>query len=121
MLTWNSLTKSQKRWVENVSKILPDCVTNGYITATQCYDSFKLLEKQRVSGSPKIGYPNWLFKLNKIKRGIYLFPAEGVTVQKASQSLSGKAEPIVITNRVSEEDKSFLNDLKAFGIDIKVS
>lgn len=50
-----------------------------------------------------------------------MFPAEGVTVQKASQSLSGKAEPIVITNRVSEEDKSFLNDLKAFGIDIKVS
>jgi hypothetical protein len=48
MLTWNSLTKSQKRWVENVAKILPDCVTNGHITATQCYDSFKLLEKQRV-------------------------------------------------------------------------
>jgi hypothetical protein len=121
MLTWNSLTKSQKRWVEHVSKILPDCVSKGYITATQCYDTFKELEKQRVSGTPKIGYPNWLFKLNKIKRGIYLFPAEGVTVQKASQSLNNKTESIVITSRVSEEDKSFFNDLKAFGINIKIS
>ena len=121
MLTWNSLTKSQKRWVEHVSKVLPECLSKGYITATQCYDSFKELEKQRVSGTPKIGYPNWLFKLNKIKRGIYLFPAEGVTVQKASQSLIGKAEPIDISSRMPEEDKSFINDLKAFGIDIKVS
>ncbi len=121
MLTWNSLTKSQKRWVEHVSKVLPECVETGYITATQCYDSFKELEKQRVSGTPKIGYPNWLFKLNKIKRGIYLFPAEGVTVQKASQFLSNKNDPIAISSRVSEEDKSFISDLKNFGIDIKVS
>ena len=68
MLTWNSLTKSQKRWVEHVSKVLPECLSKGYITATQCYDSFKELEKQRVSGTPKIGYPNWLFKLNKTNR-----------------------------------------------------
>ena len=46
MLTWNSLTKSQKRWVEHVSKVLPECLSKGYITATQCYDSFKELEKQ---------------------------------------------------------------------------
>ena len=50
-----------------------------------------------------------------------MFPAEGVTVQKASQSLIGKAEPIAISSRMPEEDKSFINDLKAFGIDIKVS
>ena len=121
MLTWNSLTKSQKRWVEHVLKVLPDCSTKGYITATQCYDSFKQLEKQRVSGTPKIGYPNWLFKFNKIKRGYYLFPAEGVTVQKASQSIVGNTETISIPERISEQEMNFYQDLKSFGIDIKAS
>lgn len=121
MLTWTSLTNSQKRWVEHVSKILPDCISKGYITAKQCHDSFKQLEKQRVSGIPKIGYPNWLFKLNKIKRGFYLFPAEGVTVQKASQSLVGNTESISIPDRISSQDMNFYQELKSFGINIKVS
>jgi hypothetical protein len=123
MLTWSSLTKSQKRWVEHFAKILPHCKTKGYITGVECRIAHKRMKKERATGGPKFGKANWLFRANKLKRGFYLFPAEGVTVQTAMESISGKNKTVVIEmpKRLSEEDKSFYNDIKAFGIDIQFS
>jgi hypothetical protein len=121
MLTWNSLTKSQKRWVEHFAKLLPECVEKGYITGVQCRILHKKMKKERAAGGPVFGKANWLFRSNKLKRGLYLFPADGVTVQKAMNSISGQNTTITvpISSRISEDDKSFFNDIKAFGIDIK--
>jgi hypothetical protein len=123
MLTWDSLTKSQKRWVEHFAKILPDCKTKGYITGVECRIAHKRMKKERATGGPKFGKANWLFRANKLKRGFYLFPAHGVTVQTAMQSISGDNSTIVIPvkPRLSEDDKSFYNDIKAFGINIQIS
>lgn len=123
MLTWDSLTKSQKRWVEHFAKILPDCKTKGYITGVECRIAHKRMKTERASGGPKFGKANWLFRANKLKRGYYLFPAQGVTVQTAMQSISGENSNIVIPAkpRVSEEDQLFYNDIKAFGINIQIS
>ena len=121
MLTWNSLTKSQKRWVEHFSKLLPECVEKGYITGVQCRILHKKMKKERTTGGPVFGKANWLFRANKLKRGLYLFPADGVTVQKAMNSISGQNTTISvpISSRISEDDKSFFNDIKAFGIEVK--
>lgn len=121
MLTYDSLTKFQKRWVENVSRIFPRCAETGIITAKECIKAYSLLKNERSDDGSKIGYPNWLFTTNKLKRGVYLFPAKGVTTQTVSLQSKEKTEvkPLTIPERdVHKDDKQFFDDLASHGIDV---
>jgi|TARA_B100001093_G_scaffold143388_1_gene135850 hypothetical protein len=120
------LTKFQKRWVDNMIVVYPELETGGAITLEKCTEGIvKLKEKHAEDPSfPKIGTPNWNYKINKIDKGIYFFPAPGADSEMAIR----EAEDIKISRLPKpkfvikdEEDADFVQELKDFGIDIDVA
>ena len=125
MITFDTASPAQKRWVEAVLTVLPNLAKTGVIAGKDCYYAHMQLLKNRKAGSPKIGYPNWLFKTNKIRPGIYFFPARGLnkeSVIKSAQLSNLKttlsAIPTSKTAINSEEDKKFFSDLAQNGINV---
>jgi len=126
MLTYELLTKFQKRWVDAVSQLYPQCIESGSITAVQCIEAYRILKTKRADGIGKVGYPNWLFNKNKIKRGLYMFPAKGVTISKwmqtttQSKNTEQKSSPVIIPDReIDPKDKQFFDDLSSHGLNFK--
>lgn len=127
MLTYDKLTKSQKRWADAMMDFYPKLKQGGVITLGECYHASTTLYKQRIAGvTPKIGYPNWLFGVNKIRRGVYFFPAPGTEPDAAIQAdsannLQKRLDKKDAFEVRSEADEEFLNELLEAGIDIKVA
>ena len=126
LVGYDNLTKFQRRWVDNMIEIYPDLVSGGAITLEQCTEVIvKLKEKHTKDPSfPKIGTPNWNYKINKIDKGIYFFPAPGADPEMAVR----EAEDIRISRLPKpkfvikdEEDAEFVKELKDFGIDIETT
>ena len=126
LVGYDNLTKFQRRWVDNMIEIYPDLVSGGAITLEQCTEGIvKLKEKHTKDSSfPKIGTPNWNYKINKIDKGIYFFPAPGADPEMAVR----EAEDIRISRLPKpkfvikdEEDAEFVKELKDFGIDIETT
>ena len=126
MLTYDKLTKSQKRWAHAMMDFYPKLKDGGVITLKECWHASTTLYKQRAEGAPKVGYPNWLFGINKIRRGVYFFPAPGTEPQQAIaqdsqnnlQKRLDKKDAFVVE---SKADEDFLNELLEAGIDVKVA
>ena len=75
MLKFSDLTLAQKRFIVAVIEHTPALKKTAQITLKECgaiYDALRA-QRQGVKGD-KIGYPNWLFKANKIERGMYQLP-----------------------------------------------
>ena len=75
MLKFSNLTLAQKRFIVAVIEHDPAIKQSKSITLKQCgevYDTLRA-DRQGVKGE-KIGYPNWLFKANKVSRGVYGVP-----------------------------------------------
>ena len=126
LVGYDNLTKFQRRWVDNMIEIYPDLVSGGAITLEQCTEGIvKLKEKHTKDPSfPKIGTTNWNYKINKIDKGIYFFPAPGADPEMAVR----EAEDIRISRLPKpkfvikdEEDAEFVKELKDFGIDIETT
>jgi hypothetical protein len=123
MITFDTASPAQKRWVDAVLTVLPNLAKTGVITGKDCYYAHMQLLKNRKADSARIGYPNWLFKTNKIRPGVYFFPAKGLnkeTVIKSAQLSNLKntlsAMPTKAVN--SEDDKKFFSDLATNGINV---
>ena len=126
LVGYDNLTKFQRRWVDNMIEIYPDLVSGGAITLEQCTEGIvKLKEKHPKDPSvPKIGTPNWNYKINKIDKGIYFFPAPGADPEMAVREaedirISRLPIPKFVIN--DEEDAEFVKELKDFGIDIETT
>jgi len=74
MLKFNALTLAQKKCVVALIEADPSLKKTGEITLKQVVTITQDLAARRDAGAPKIGYPNWLFKANKIEKGLYKLP-----------------------------------------------
>ena len=74
MLNFNELSMSQKKAVVAIVQHTPALKKTGRVTLKEIVAITQDLAAKRSQGAPKIGYPNWLFKENKVERGIYQLP-----------------------------------------------
>lgn len=74
MLKFNDLSMAQKKCVVALIEAQPSLKKNSKISLKEVVSITQGLAAKRDSGAPKIGYPNWLFKSNKLERGLYQLP-----------------------------------------------
>jgi hypothetical protein len=74
MLKFADLSFSQKKFVVAVIEHHPEFKTNTQMTLKQVGEITQAWAKERANGAPKVGYPNWMFKANKIEKGLYQLP-----------------------------------------------
>lgn len=74
MLKFADLTMAQKKCVVAILEAQPSLKKAGVISLKAVVSITQDLASKRDAGAPKIGYPNWLFKANKIERGVYQLP-----------------------------------------------
>lgn len=74
MLKFADLSMSQKKCVVALIEHSPALKKSGRISLKEVIAITQELAKNRAKGGVKIGYPNWLFKSNKVERGVYELP-----------------------------------------------
>jgi len=74
MLKFADLTMAQKKCVVALIEAQPSLKKTGKISLKEVVSITQDLASKRGSGGVKIGYPNWLFKANKVERGVYQLP-----------------------------------------------
>jgi hypothetical protein len=74
MLKFASLTLAQKRFVVSYLEANPSVKTNPKVTLKEVSAHYNELAANRDATGVKLGVPNWLFKANKVDRGIYQMP-----------------------------------------------
>ena len=74
MLKFASLTLAQKRFVVSFVEANPSVKTNPKVTLKEVSAHYNELAANRDATGVKLGVPNWLFKANKVERGIYQMP-----------------------------------------------
>lgn len=65
---------AQKKCVVALIEAQPTLTSNSNISLKDIVSITQALAIKRSSGGTKIGYPNWLFKTNKVERGMYQLP-----------------------------------------------
>lgn len=75
MLKYKDLTKAQRRVIDTYLEHYPDLAKKDTITFHEINRIHVDLYKRRSEGVERVGYPNWIFKNNKIERGVYWFPS----------------------------------------------
>jgi hypothetical protein len=74
MLKFANLTLSQQKCVVALIEHTPSLTKDGRITLKEVVAITQDLAEKRTAGGVKIGYPNWLFKSNKVEKGVYQLP-----------------------------------------------
>jgi hypothetical protein len=74
MLKFVELSMAQKKCVVALIEAQPSLKKNGKISLKEVVAITQDLASKRTAGAVKIGYPNWLFKTNKVERGVYQLP-----------------------------------------------
>lgn len=74
MLKFASLSLAQKRFVVSYLEANPSVKTNPKVTLKEVSAHYNAMVAQRDANGVKLGVPNWLFKANKVDRGIYQMP-----------------------------------------------
>lgn len=94
MLKFSDLSMAQKKCVVALIEAQPSLKKNGVISLKAVVSITQELASKRKSGAPKIGYPNWLFKANKIERGVYQLPVPtAAELSQYTKDLANKATP----------------------------
>ena len=95
MLKFADLSMAQKKCVVALIEADASLTKNGKITLKQVSAITQDLAANRDKGAVKIGYPNWLFKSNKLEKGLYQLPlptAKELSVYQ--QAVESKANPV---------------------------
>jgi hypothetical protein len=74
-MNYTDLSSTQKRVVDEMIKINPLLATHSTITRVEVEDCWFEMQRRRALGGPKIGYPSWLLKGEKVSRGVYKWPS----------------------------------------------
>jgi hypothetical protein len=150
MLKFSDLSMSQKKAIVAIVNHTPSLKTQGTVTLKEIITITQDLAAKRSEGAPKIGYPNWLFKENKVERGLYQLPVptEAEVSEYNSAANAPKAtkkakspKKVVVRSKIKtidperdrlqsiigdmdedygQSDFEFLEELRANGIDIGV-
>ena len=116
-MNYTDLNKTQRRCIDAFIKLHPHLASKISITRPEVEEIFFTLLAERANGGPKIGYPTWLTKYDRIARGVYDFPSPdakfhiGVLPIDSIDSL-----PIKKIDVSNEEDVEFFTDLKEYGL-----
>lgn len=76
MLTYDKLSPGQRRWVTMVQFFHPEIVDTISFEEVHTFHT-EFMGMRNTDPKFKVGLPNWLFKENRIGKGLYFFPAEG--------------------------------------------
>jgi hypothetical protein len=101
MLKFADLSMAQKKCVVVLIENQPSLKKNGKISLKEVVAITQDLASQRDAGGVKIGYPNWLFKSNKVEKGIYQLPLP------TEHDLSDYAKASVKPTKVNKVAKAF--------------
>jgi hypothetical protein len=95
MLKFADLSMAQKKCVVALIEADASLSKNGKITLKQVSAITQDLAANRDKGAVKIGYPNWLFKANKLEKGLYQLPLPTAKELSAyQQAVESKANPV---------------------------
>lgn len=95
MLKFSTLSLAQKKCVVALIEHTPALTKTGKITLKEVTAITQDLASQRDQGAMKIGYPNWLFKANKVEKGVYQLPLPtAAELSKYQQELNAKMNPV---------------------------
>ena len=95
MLNFANLSFSQKKFVVSVIENFPQYKESGKITLKEVVDITQDWAKKRSEGAPKVGYPNWMFKANKLEKGLYQLPVPSADELNAyAEEAEAKANPV---------------------------
>ena len=100
MLKFASLSLSQKKCVVVLIEANPSLKKDGKISLKEVVAITQDLASKRASGAPKIGYPNWLFKSNKVERGLYQLPLP--TDKELSDYTQSSTKPTAVKQKVAK-------------------
>ena len=92
MLKFANLSLSQKKCVVALIEHTPALKKTGRITLKEVTAITQDLAAKRSAGGVKIGYPNWLFKSNKVEKGVYQLPVP--TEQELSDFAKASVKPV---------------------------
>lgn len=97
MLKFASLSTSQKKCVVALIEADPTITERGgKISLKEVVAITQDLASKRDQGAPKIGYPNWLFKSNKVERGLYQLPLPNeLELSQYAKEIASKSTPTV--------------------------
>lgn len=100
MLKFANLSMSQKKCVVALIEANPSLKKDGKISLKEVVAITQDLATKRASGAPKIGYPNWLFKSNKVERGLYQLPLP--TDKELSDYTQSLTKPTAVKQKVAK-------------------
>lgn len=109
MLKFADLSMAQKKCVVALIEAQPSLTKNSKISLKEVVSITQDLASKRSAGAPKIGYPNWLFKSNKVERGMYELPVPNATeLSQYTKDLTNKpaSSKIVKNKKVVKVTKS---------------
>ena len=127
MLNYSDLNKTQKRVIDAFIALRPELASATTITRPEVEELFFKLFAERANGGAKIGYPMWLVKGDRTSRGVYLFPAPGVThdstplpkpvTQKQLKAKATRTEAQIQAEQARvAEDEEFFKELAEAGV-----
>ena len=101
MLKFADLSMAQKKCVVALIEAQPSLKKNSKISLKEVVSITQDLATKRSAGAPKIGYPNWLFKTNKVERGLYQLPVPTATeLSQYTKDLTNKpASSKIVKNK----------------------
>lgn len=101
MLKFADLSMAQKKCVVALIEAQPSLKKNSNISLKEVVSITQDLAAKRSAGAPKIGYPNWLFKTNKVERGMYQLPVPTATeLSQYTKDLTNKpASSKIVKNK----------------------
>lgn len=94
MMKFATLSLSQQKCVVALIEHSPSLTKDGRITLKEVVAITQDLAAKRSAGGVKIGYPNWLFKANKVEKGIYQLPVP--TAQELSDFAQASAPKVKV-------------------------
>jgi hypothetical protein len=129
MINYSELNKTQKRIIDALIALDPTLADARTITRVHLENLYWHLYAQRSHGGPKMGYPMWLSRGEKVSRAEYLFPAPNVIhdskvlpkpkTQKQMRTELFKTEKEREIDEVkNKSDEEFFKELEDAGITI---
>jgi len=110
MLKFADLSMAQKKCVVALIEAQPSLKKNSKISLKEVVSITQDLASKRSAGAVKIGYPNWLFKTNKVERGVYQLPVptdtelsnytKDITNKPASSKIVKNKKVVKVTSKV---------------------
>jgi hypothetical protein len=110
MLKFADLSMAQKKCVVALIEAQPSLKKTGKISLKEVVAITQDLASKRSAGAVKIGYPNWLFKTNKVERGVYQLPvpteaelskyAKDLTNKPTSSKIVKNKKVVKVTSKV---------------------